>query len=119
MEFVEKYLKEAKKIAASAILHFTEDFKTSEGKTIRLFKNTGNWFNAILFRGYAELFKLDGNPQYIRIFQDNLDHLWNHVRSEDGLFSKDWTGKKNDEHKWLLDQASLVEIWATMNELNQ
>ena len=114
-----EYLEEAKKIAASVILHFTEDFKTSEGKTIRLFKNTGNWFNAILFRGYAELFKLDGNPQYIRIFQDNLDHLWNHVRSEDGLFSKDWTGKKNDEHKWLLDQASLVEIWATMNELNQ
>ena len=65
------------------------------------------------------MFKLDENPQYIRIFQDNLDHLWNHVRSEDGLFSKDWTGKKNDEHKWLLDQASLVEIWATMNELNQ
>jgi len=112
------YLSEAQKIAKSAILHFTKDFTTPEGKQIRLFKNTGNWFNTILFRGYAELYRLDKNPEYIQIFQDNLDQLWNHVRDKNGLFGKDWTGKDKPKYQWLLDQASLVELWATMAELN-
>lgn len=114
-----KYLKDAQNIAKSAINQFTEDFRTSEGKTIRLFKNTGNWFNAILFRGYAELYRLDKDPEYVGIFRDNLDQLWNHIRDKNGLFSKDWKGQKDDEYKWLLDQASLVEMWATLAELKQ
>lgn len=111
------YLDEAQHIAKSAINHFTEEFTTSEGKGIRLFKNTGNWFNAILFRGYIELYQLDRNAQYISIFRDNMDQLWNHVCDKNGLFSKDWKGQKDDEYKWLLDQASLVEIWATLAEI--
>ncbi len=112
-----EYLDEAQHIAKSAINNFTEEFTTDEGKRIRLFKNTGNWFNAILFRGYIELYQLDRNAQYISIFRDNMDHLWNHVRDKNGLFSKDWKGQKDDEYKWLLDQASLVEIWATLAEM--
>lgn len=110
------YLEEAQQIAKSAIKHFTENYTTAEGKQIRLFKNTGNWFNAILFRGYAELYQLDKNKEFIPIFEDNLDQLWNRVRDKNGLFSKDWKAEKDDEHKWLLDQASLVEMWATLEE---
>ncbi|MCJ7446282.1 MAG: glycoside hydrolase family 76 protein [Bacteroidales bacterium] len=108
------YLDEAQHIAKSAIDYFTEEYTTTEGKKIRLFKNTGNWFNSVLLRGYIELYRLDRNNQYITIFRDNMDQLWNHVRNKDGLFSKDWTGQKEDEFKWLLDQASLVEIWANL-----
>jgi len=111
------YLEEAQLIAKSAIRYFTEDFTTAEGKNIKLFKNTGNWFNAILFRGYVELYQLDKNKEFITIFEDNLDHLWNHIRDKNGLFSKDWKGEKNEEYKWLLDQASLVEMWATLAEI--
>ena len=114
-----EYLEEAQKIASSSIEHFTEDFKTPEGKTIRLFKNTGNWFNVILFRGYEELYLLDKNPEYIQIFEDNLEYLWNHLRDKDGLFGKDWKGEKMEEYKWLLDQASIVELYARLGELNQ
>jgi uncharacterized protein YyaL (SSP411 family) len=113
------YLEEAQQIAKSAISWFTEDFTTAEGKQIRLFKNTGNWFNAILFRGYTELYHLDKNPEYIAVFRDNMDQLWNHVRDKNGLFSKDWKGQKNDEYKWLLDQASLVELWAVLAEIKE
>jgi uncharacterized protein YyaL (SSP411 family) len=108
------FLKEAQRIAKSAIEHFTEEFITAGGEKIRLFKNTGNWFNAILFRGYAELYKLDRNDQYITIFRDNMNHLWNHIRDKNGLFGKDWKGEKDDEYKSLLDQAGLVEIWAML-----
>ena len=109
-----EYLYEAQKIAKSAISYFTEEFVTAEGKKIKLFKKTDNWFNAILFRGYAELYRLDKDPQYVTIFSDNMDQLWNHVRDENGLFSKDWKGVNDDEYKWLLDQASLVEIWSSL-----
>lgn len=111
------YLQEAQQIAKSAISYFTEDFTTADGRKIRLFKNTGNWFNAILFRGYVELYRLDGNAQYINLFRDNMDQLWYHTRDKNGLFSKDWKGQEDDKYKWLLDQASLVEIWATLAEL--
>jgi len=114
-----EYLEEAQKIAASAIVYFTEDFKTPEGKSIRLFKNTGNWFNTILFRGYEELYLLDKNPKYLEIFKDNLEYLWNHLKDENGLFGKDWKGEKKEEYKWLLDQASLVELYARLGELTQ
>jgi predicted alpha-1,6-mannanase (GH76 family) len=109
-----KYLEEAQHIAESVIVYFTEDYTTAEGDKIRLFKNTGTWFNSILFRGYAELIKLEKNDQYINIFRDNTDHLWNHVRDREGLFSKDWKGRKEDDFKSLLDQSGLVEIWAVL-----
>jgi len=109
------YLEEAQRIAKSVIDYFTEDFAAAGGDTINLFKNTGNWFNTILLRGYAELGGIDGNDQYITIFRDNMDHLWELVRDENGLFSKDWKGEKEDEYKWLLDQASLVEAWAILS----
>ena len=111
------YLNEARHIAQSAIHYFTKSFQTPEGKTIRLFKNTGNWFNAVLFRGYVELYQQDGDPKYIRIFQSDMDQLWNHVRDKQGLFDKDWSGKTHEKYQWLLDQASMVELWATLAKI--
>ncbi|MFZ0282131.1 MAG: glycoside hydrolase family 76 protein [Bacteroidales bacterium] len=106
------YLNEAHNIAGSAVDYFTEEFTTGSGGKIRLFKNTGTWFNSILFRGYEKLYQVDKNDQYIKIFRDNMNHLWDHVRNQDGLFSKDWKGQKEDDFKTLLDQSGLVEIWA-------
>jgi uncharacterized protein YyaL (SSP411 family) len=113
----EKYLDEAQKIAHSAINYFTEEFTTPEGKTIRLLKDNDNWFNVILFRGYGELFHVTNDPEYIKVFQNNLDYLWNHVRNSDGLFSKGWAAQQNETHKWLLDQACMVEIFASISQL--
>ena len=106
------YIEEAQHMAKSVIDYFTEEYSTAEGAKIRLFKNTGTWFNSILFRGFAELYIQDNNDRFINIFRDNMDHLWNHVRNKDGLFSKDWKGQKEDDYKALLDQSGLIEIWA-------
>ena len=108
------YLVEAQTIAKSIIVWFTEDYTTPEGRKIRLFKNTGNWFNAVLLRGYIELYSIDGNEMHIQTFRDNVDQVWDHVRDENGLFSKDWKGEKTDDYKWLLDQAALVELFAVL-----
>jgi uncharacterized protein YyaL (SSP411 family) len=111
----ETYLTDARNIAKSAIQYFTEDFTTPEGKHIRLFRNRGSWFNAILLRGYTELYARDKNDEYLRIFQDNLDHVWKHARYDKGLFTKDWSGDDNGlKRKWLLDQAAMVEMYAVL-----
>lgn len=111
----ELYLADAHNIAKSAVQFFTEDFVTPEGKHIKLFRNRGNWFVAILLRGYTELYALDKNDEYLRIFQDNLDHVWKHARHEKGLFTKDWSGEDNGvKPRWLLDQAAMVEMYAAL-----
>lgn len=111
----ETYLEEARKMAKSAIQYFTEDFITPESKQIRLFRNRGNWFVAILLRGYTELYALDNNNEYLQIFRDNMDHVWENARNDKGLFIKDWSGKGDGtKRKWLLDQAAMVEMYAVL-----
>jgi uncharacterized protein YneR len=108
------YLNEAQRIAKSATDHFTEEFTTAEGNKMRLFRNTGTWFNSILLRGYTELYALDKNDEYLKIFGENMDHMWKQVRNKDGLFSKDWKGQKEDQYKSLLDQTGFVEMGAVL-----
>jgi hypothetical protein len=108
------FLEEAEKIGVSGIFYFTEDFQDEDGKEFRLFKRTDNWFIAVMMRGYTELYTITKDPEFLLVFKDNMDHLWENVRDENGLFSRDWSGKVDDQYKWLLDQASLVEMWASL-----
>ncbi|MGE5420181.1 MAG: glycoside hydrolase family 76 protein, partial [Chloroflexota bacterium] len=107
------YLNEAGIIANSVINHFTEDY-LYKGNTIKLFKNTGNWFNYILLRGYMELYSVDKNPIYLNIFRDNMDQVWDYARNKEGLFMKDWKGQKENQYNELLDQAGLMAIFAAL-----
>ncbi|WP_010662980.1 glycoside hydrolase family 76 protein [Marinilabilia salmonicolor] len=110
------YLSEAEVIAESAINRFTESFSIPEGDDVRLFKGTDNWFNVIMFRGFEELYAVNNNPVYIDVFKDNLDYLWHHVRDENGLFSKSWAAGDDGNPKWLLDQASMIEFYASISK---
>lgn len=107
------YLDEAGTIAKNVISHFTEEYKYNE-RTIRLFKNTGNWFNYILLRGYMELYSVDKNPVYLQIFIDNMDQVWDNARTKEGLFVKDWKGKKENQYNELLDQAGMMSMFACL-----
>lgn len=107
------YLNEAGIIAKNVISHFTEDYEYN-GKTIKLFKNTGNWFNYILLRGYMELYSVDKNPVYLDIFRDNMDQVWDYARNKEGLFMKDWKGRKENQYKELLDQAGMMAMFASL-----
>lgn len=108
------FLEEAEKIGESAIFYFTENFEAADGSRFRLFRNTDNWFIAVMMRGYTELYNIDKNPEFLQIFKENMDHVWENVRDENGLFSRDFSGEVDDQYKWLLDQAGLVEMWASL-----
>lgn len=95
-----KYLDEAYRIAVAGKKHF---FK--EGRL------PGNyWFNAVMLRGYAELYQIDHNQEWIGFFQEDADRIWREERDGNNLL-----GKKTV--KELIDQAGMLEIYARLYKL--
>lgn len=111
----EAYLHDAKKIAAGCMNYFFE--QPLDGSFPRL-KNSNIWFHAVMLRGFVELYQIDKNPKYLTVFQQNMDFAWHTMRDEKGLFNKDWTGKKKDKKKGLLDQFAIVEMYARLAVLD-
>lgn len=95
-----KYLKEAQRIALAGKAHF---FRKG-----RLPSNY--WFNAVMLRGYAELYKVDKNKNWIDFFKEDADRIWAEERDENNLL-----GTKTQ--KSLLDQAGMLEIYARLAKL--
>ncbi|WP_108822989.1 glycoside hydrolase family 76 protein [Dysgonomonas sp. Marseille-P4361] len=108
------YLEDAQNIAKGSYNYFFTDFTPNEGEAFKVLKEHDVWFIAVMLRGFVELYHLDGNKTYIDTFQKNLDFAWNNTRETNGLFNKDFSGKKKDERKWLLTQAAMVEMYARM-----
>jgi uncharacterized protein YyaL (SSP411 family) len=97
-----KYLNEAERIAQAA-----EQFFYKNGKL------PGNyWFNAVLLRGYIELYKVDHNKQQLQFFIDDADRIWNEEKDD-----KDLLGR-NNKRKSLIDQAAMMEVYARLSVLN-
>lgn len=111
------YLSEAHRIAESCHHYFFTPFTPAEGKPFRLLKKGDVWFTAVMLRGFIELYHIDGNHIYLDTFKRNLDYAWKHARDNDGLFNTDFSGQCQNERKWLLTQAAMVEMYARMAAL--
>ena len=48
---------------------------------------------------------------------DNARYAWDHTRDANGFLDNDWTGVKTKEHKWLLDNACMVELFSEINNI--
>jgi hypothetical protein len=48
---------------------------------------------------------------------DNARYAWKNTRDENGLLGDDWSGLKNKKHKWLLDNACMLELFSEMSGL--
>jgi hypothetical protein len=99
---VKKYLTEAQRIAKAGKAEF--------------FKNgrlPGNyWFNAVMLRGYVELYKIDKNNDWINFFKVDADNIWNTERDNNSFL-----GPK--PAKSLIDQAAMIEIYARLQQIKQ
>jgi len=97
-----KYLTEAKRIAAAGKKHFYVNNKLP-----------GNyWFNAVMLRGYIALYQVDHQKGWIDFFKADADRVWQDERDSNNLL-----GKK--EHKELIDQAGMLEIYARLALLDK
>lgn len=108
------YLRDAQRTAEACHNAFFEAFTPVGGESFRLLRRGNVWFTAVMVRGLAELYAIDGNPAYVRDVQRSLDYAWDHARDERGLFHADFSGANKDAEKWLLTQAAMVEMYGRM-----
>jgi len=95
-----KYLAEAERIAVAGKAHFFKDGKLP----------SNYWFNAVMLRGYAELYKTDHNKEWIGFFNEEAERVWEQERDKNNLL-----GPK--PFKSLIDQAGMMEIYARLYQL--
>lgn len=116
----EDYLTDARNIAASSYDYFFHEFTPENGEPFRMLKGGSTWFHNIMFRGFIELYGVDkAEKKYIDAFAKNLSYIWEHGRSEEGLFSQDFSGRHREGRKWLLTQTAMAEMFARMAELTK
>ena len=95
-----KYLSEAERIAKAGREHFFRDGRLPNGY----------WFNAVMLRGYQELYNEDKNKAWIDFYQQDADAIWEMQRDANNM-----VGTK--PAKSLIDQAAMIEIYARLQEM--
>ncbi len=109
-----EYLEDAQKTAAGTYNHFTSMKETEHGE--KRFYSDSPWFNVILLRGLNALYQVDGNKEYLDTMKDNALYAWEYVKDENNLLSNSWSKASDVKHKWLLDNACLIELFSELNE---
>jgi hypothetical protein len=95
------YLDKAERIAKAGREYFFKNGRLPNGEY---------WFNAVMLRGYEELYKVDKNPSWLDFYVQDADAIWNTERAADNLL-----GPKST--KRLIDQAAMIEIYARLQQL--
>lgn len=114
----ESYLKDAQRTAAACHEAFFEDFTPVGGTPFRILRKGNVWFTAVMVRGLADLYAIDGNAAYLNDVQRSLDYAWEHARDEKGLFQTDFSGDDKQAEKWLLTQGAMAEMYGRMGAVN-
>jgi predicted alpha-1,6-mannanase (GH76 family) len=95
-----KYLQEAQRVATAGKAHFFKNGRLPNEY----------WFNAVMLRGYVELYKIDKNKEWISFFKQDADDIWQKERD-----SRNLVGTRNE--KRLIDQGAMIEIYATLAQV--
>lgn len=110
------YLDDAQRTARGSYRHFTAMRKGVDGKENR-FYSASPWFNVIYLRGLTALYEVDGNREYIDTMAENARYAWNHTRDANGFLGNDWAGTDSKPFRWLLDNASMVELYSEIGNM--
>lgn len=94
-----KYLDEARYVAKAGRAHFFKNGRLPNEY----------WFNAVMLRGYVELYKIDKNKDWLNFFEQDADAIWEKERNDKNLL-----GTKKE--KRLIDQAAMIEIYAVLEQ---
>lgn len=104
----EKFLKEAREMAEGSYRYYVKT--TPEGV---VYISDLPWFVTVLFRGYQDLYEIDGDTKYVDAIIASADYAWEHARDVAGLIYNDWTGRSDEKTKpkWLLDESCMIEVY--------
>ncbi len=94
------YLDEAQRVATAATNYFYKDGKLP-----------GNyWFNAVLLRGFEELYRIDHHKESLQFFIDDAERVWKEESDASHLLG-------THKAKTLIDQAAMMEVYARLSAL--
>ena len=118
----EQFLKDAQNIAQSIYKKWFKNYHSSIlDRDIMILSDPNTWFNAVMFRGFVELYKIDKNDVYVKAVKNTMEHAWqSNCRNRlTNLMSDDYAGDKK-EGKWnIKTQGAFVEIFSLIGELEQ
>ena len=102
------YLEDARNRAKYCLDAFFKPFNGTDGKEFRkLSEDLDPWQQTLLVRGLIELYRTDGEPEYLNNLRKSLEHDW--VNGQQNKLTLQ-TGSRNS-------QTSLAEIFARLGAL--
>ncbi|GAB3926055.1 glycoside hydrolase family 76 protein [Mucilaginibacter myungsuensis] len=112
-----KYLTDAQNIAQSAYKKWFIPFASyALGEQIRILEPGHVWFQAIMFRGFIELYKVDHNKTYVNAFKKTMSNAWlsNARNRTTNLINNDLRGGTTQTSFDILMQGACLEMMARL-----
>lgn len=109
----QQYLTDAQNIAAAAYKKWFIPFNSyTLGESFRILEPGHVWFQAILLRGFIELYKLDGVKTYVRGYQKTMANAWlsNARNRTTNLINSDFRGGTTQTEFDILYQGACLEM---------
>ncbi len=115
----DKYLNNAYNIAEACFNKWFITYTSNVfGAEINILKpNEDMWFNAVMSRGFFELYSIDQNPVYLDALKKTMIHAWfGNARRDNGLIDyNDLTGGGTPQTSWeVRHEAAIVEMMAEL-----
>ena len=115
-----QYLTDAQNIAKAAYKKWFVPFNSyTIGESFRILEPGHVWFQAIMFRGFIELYKIDGNKTYVKAYQKTMANAWlSTARNKStNLINDDFRGGSTQSSYDILFQGACLEMISRLASL--
>ena len=112
-----QYLTDAQQIARSAYKKWFIPFNSyTLGESFRILDPGHVWFQAVMFRGFIELYKQDGNDTYVKAYQKTMANAWlSSARNRStNLLNGDFRGGSVQTSWEILHEGACLEMLARL-----
>ncbi|WP_256003377.1 glycoside hydrolase family 76 protein [Pedobacter deserti] len=118
----QQYLTDAQNIAKSAYKRWFIPFNSyTIGQSFRILAPDHVWFQAIMFRGFVELYKIDKNRAYVSAYEKTMENAWRSNARNRGtnMINDDFRGGTTQTSWEILFQGACLEMLARLAALEQ
>lgn len=116
------YLIDAQNIARSAYARWFIPFNSyTLGESFQILEPGHVWFQAIMLRGFVELYKTDGDRTYVTAYEKTLANAWlsNCRNPQTNLLNSDFRGGTTQTQWEILHEGACVEMLARLAALSE
>lgn len=117
-----QYLTDAQNVAAAAYNKWFIPFNSAIlGESFEILEPGHVWFQAIMFRGFIELYKINNDRTYVTAYEKTLTHAWLSDCRNPGinLLNGDFRGGTTQTSWEILHEGACVEMLARLAALER